>query len=154
MLKSVWFVLNCKRVFLKLLEMCPNSRCYCQKQNSFTTGQLQLKDRLKMLKKDFNGTEKARNKFFEPAPNIAIPHGRKWFVSNICIKKVFVWKLCNLFFKESFLSEWVKFSWMMIWQSLFQMLSKMLATLFLQKYFIKRWLTPIIKEFVKRLLFE
>ena len=72
---SAWRDLNSNGTVLKLHDMCPNGRCKCQKQITFTPRQFQLegsgfKDK---MEKFFNGTEKAWDKFFKPAVNVAAP---------------------------------------------------------------------------------
>ena len=72
---SAWTDLNANGTLLKLHDMCPNARCKCQKQITFTPNQFQLegsgfKDKMKKI---FKGSEKAWNKFLKPAVNVAAP---------------------------------------------------------------------------------
>ena len=72
---SAWTDLNTNGTPLKLHDMCPNGRCKCQKQISFTPKQFQLEGSgfKNKMKKFFKDSQKAWDKFLKPAVNVAAP---------------------------------------------------------------------------------
>ena len=73
-----WCDLNNKGNLLKVQNVCPNARCKCQKQVTFTPDQIRLGcSRLeKGMRKIFEGTGKKLNSFIKPglksvSPNIS-----------------------------------------------------------------------------------
>ena len=72
---SAWTDLNTNGTLLKLHDMCPNGRCKCQKQISFTPKQFQLEGSgfKNKMKKIFKGSQKAWDKFLKPAVNMSAP---------------------------------------------------------------------------------
>ena len=75
MSNSAWCDLNSKGGLLQLHDRCPNNKCNCQKQTTFTPHQDMLEGGLikSKLQKSFRGTETAWNKFLKPAVNVAAP---------------------------------------------------------------------------------
>ena len=72
---SAWTDLNANGTLLKLHDMCPNARCKCQKQITFTPNQFQLEGSgfKNKMKKIFKGSQKAWDKFLKPAVNMTAP---------------------------------------------------------------------------------
>ena len=75
MSNSAWCDLNENCTVLKLHDMCHNPKYRCQKQNTFSPNQFQLEGAgfKNTMKKIFEGSEKAWNKFLKPALKIATP---------------------------------------------------------------------------------
>ena len=76
MSNSAWTDLNCKGNILKLHDKCPNPKCGCQKNITFTPHQYMLEGGSikSKLQKLFKGTQSAWNKFLKPALNMASPY--------------------------------------------------------------------------------
>ena len=68
--------LSSKGNILKLHDKCSNPKCNCQKLITFTPKQFQLEGNgfKKTMKKIFEGSQTAWNKFLKPALNIASPY--------------------------------------------------------------------------------
>ena len=66
MSNSAWCDLNSKVDILKLHDQCPNNKCNCQKQISFTPKQFQLESNgfNNPMKKIFKGTEEMWENFY------------------------------------------------------------------------------------------
>ena len=75
MSNSVWCDLNKSCTVLKLLSMCQNPKCNCQKQKTFTPKKFHLEETSfkNTMKKIFKGSQTAWNKFLKPAVNVAAP---------------------------------------------------------------------------------
>ena len=76
MSNSAWCDLNKNSTVLKLLDMCHNPKCKCQKQITFSHNQFQLEGagfQKKTMKKIFKGSQTAWNKFLKPAVNTLAP---------------------------------------------------------------------------------
>ena len=75
MSNSAWGDLNKNCTVLKLLDMCHNPKCKCEKQITFSPRQFQLEGAgfKNTLKKIFKGTQSALNKFLKPAVVVAAP---------------------------------------------------------------------------------
>ena len=75
MSNSAWTDLNSQGNILKLHDKCPNFKCNCQKNISFTPHQYMLEGGSikSKLQKIFRGTQTAWNKLLKPAVNVAAP---------------------------------------------------------------------------------
>ena len=75
MSNSAWCDLNKNCTVLKLSDMCHNPKCKCQKQITFTPNQFQLEGAgfKKTMKKFFEGSQIAWNKFLKPTINTLAP---------------------------------------------------------------------------------
>ena len=75
MSNSAWTDLNIKGNILKLHDKCPNPKCGCQKNITFTPHQYMLEGGSikSKLQKIFRGRQTAWNKFLKPAVNVAAP---------------------------------------------------------------------------------
>ena len=72
---SAWSDLNANGTLLKLHDMCPNGRCKCQKQITFTPQQFMMEGSgfKNFAKKVFKGSKVAWDKFLKPAVNMSAP---------------------------------------------------------------------------------
>ena len=75
MSNSAWCDLNKNFTVLKLLDLCHNAKCKCQKQLTLSPNHFQLEGGLNKnkLKSFFRGTQTAWNKFLKPAFNATAP---------------------------------------------------------------------------------
>ena len=73
MSNSAWCDLNNYCTVSKLHDLCPNPKCRCQKQMTFTPKQLQLEgcSITSKLQKIFRGTKKAWDSFIKPGLKMA-----------------------------------------------------------------------------------
>ena len=77
MSNSAWYDLNSRGDIRKVHDMCPNAKCKCQKQITFTPKHFQLEIagfRQKLKQKIFTDTQTTSNKFLKPALNIESPY--------------------------------------------------------------------------------
>ena len=72
---SAWCDLNKNCTVLKLRDMCHNPKYNCQKQSTFSPKQFQLEGNgfENTIKKIFQGSQAACNRFLKPALKIASP---------------------------------------------------------------------------------
>ena len=79
--KSAWCDLNKDGTILKVDGMCPNRKCSCQKQVTFTPKQFQFEGKgfKNTIRKTFKGSQKAWDKLLKPAVNTSTVyrHGRR-----------------------------------------------------------------------------
>ena len=75
MANSAWCGLNSKGDILKKHDICPNSKCKCQKQLTFNKKQFELEGAgfKKRLQSFFKGTQIPCNEFVKSAINAAAP---------------------------------------------------------------------------------
>ena len=75
MSNTAWCDLNSKCNTLKLHDMCPNPKCKCQKQITFSPRHFQHEGAgfEKKLQKPFKGSATTWNKFLNPAVLVAAP---------------------------------------------------------------------------------
>ena len=73
---SAWCDLNSMGDILKLHDKCPNPKCNCQKQITFSPNQFQLEGAgfKNTMKKIFKGSQTAWTKLLKPALNMGSPY--------------------------------------------------------------------------------
>ena len=73
--KSAWCDLNKDGTILKVDGMCPNRKCSCQKQVTFTPKQFQFEGKgfKNTIRKTFKGSQKAWDKLLKPAVKTLAP---------------------------------------------------------------------------------